>query len=96
MVTCNTYAPFLLTRELVVAMAKRNKETGKKSLVVFTSAMASISAIYNNSVYAGTKILNDYLAWGIEYEVSKVGIDVMAWRAGPVLTRFSSWYDSMF
>lgn len=95
MVTCNTYAPVLLTRQVIQTMIKRNKEKKKRSLVCFTSGMAAMVPVANGAVYSATKILNDFLAWGLEYELSQHNIDVMGWRAGPVKTKLSGHYDGM-
>ena len=86
MITCNTYGPVLLTRQVIAGMAKRNKEKKKRSLIVFTSALASIVPIPGGAVYSATKILNDFLCWGLEYELADQKIDVMAWRAAGVST----------
>jgi|LakMenE01Jun11ns_1017448.scaffolds.fasta_scaffold8609781_1 short-subunit dehydrogenase len=65
MVTCNTYGAVLLTRQVIAGMAKRNKEKEKRSLIVFTSAMTAVVPIPGIAVYSATKILNDFLAWGL-------------------------------
>ena len=87
MVTCNTYGPVLLTRQVITGMSKRNKALKKRSLIVFTSAMAAIAPVPNGAVYSATKILNDFLTWGLEYELAEHSIDVMAWRAAGVSTK---------
>lgn len=68
-------------------MAKRNKEKKKRSLIVFTSAMAAVVPVPNGAVYSATKILNDFLSWGLEYELAEHKIDVCAWRAAGVATK---------
>jgi len=50
---------------VIAGMAKRNKEKEKRSLIVFTSAMAAVVPIPGIAVYSATKILNDFLAWGL-------------------------------
>lgn len=55
--------------------------------------MAAVCPVAGAAVYSASKMLNDFVAWGIEYEVSKVGIDVMGWRPGPVMTKFCAYYD---
>ena len=89
MVTCNTYGPVLLTRCIISGMIKRNKELKKRSLVVFTSGLAAIAPVPNGAVAAATKILNDFLTMGLEYELAEHSIDVMSWRPALVATSMS-------
>lgn len=91
MVTCNTYGAVLLTRQVITGMSKRNKEKKKRSLVVFTSGLAAIAPIPNGAVLSATKILNDFLAWGLEYELAEHSIDVMSWRAAGVSTKMNGY-----
>lgn len=89
MVTCNTYGAVLLTRQVIAGMAKRNKEKEKRSLIVFTSAMAAVVPIPGIAVYSATKILNDFLAWGLQAELADKNIDVCGWRAAGVSTNMT-------
>jgi len=95
MVTCNTYAPVLLTRQVIKSMVKRHKEQKKRSLVVFTSSLAAIAPAPNGAVYSATKILNDFFTWGLEYELAEHAIDVVSWRAGTVSTKLNN-FDKGF
>jgi short-subunit dehydrogenase len=80
MITCNTYSSVLLTRFVAACMARRNKDKKKRSLIVFTSSMLALAPAPDNAVFAASKILNDFMTNGLEYELAQHNIDVCSWR----------------
>ncbi len=84
--SCNMYGAVLLTREVVQGMKERFEKTGKRSLVTFTSAMASLCPCPVVGLYSSTKIFTDFVAWGLKYELTKYKIDISSWRAAGVST----------
>ena len=85
-ISCNMYGNVLLTREIVESFKKRYEKTGQRSCITFTSAMAAIVPIPNVGIYSASKIFTDFLAWGLQYELARYGVDVSAWRAAGVST----------
>lgn len=86
-VSCNMYGCTLLTREMCLGFKKRYEKTGKRTAVIFTSAMASLAPLPIVGLYAATKIYNDYVAWGMMYELTRFKVDVSTWRAAGVATK---------
>ena len=84
---CNMYPGVLLTREVCESFKERYEKSGKRSLITFTSALASIVPIPGVGQYSATKIFGDYVAWGLSYELKRYKVDVSAWRAAGVTTK---------
>lgn len=80
------YGAVLLTREVIQSFKTRYEQSGKKSAITFTSAMAAIVPVPVIGMYSASKIFTDFLAWGLDYELAKFGVDVSAWRAMGVST----------
>ena len=81
------YGNVLLTREVAQIFKSRYEQGRKRSAIVFTSAMAAIVPIPGAGLYSASKIFTDFCAWGLDYELSKFGVDVSAWRAAGVSTK---------
>ena len=94
--SCNMYASVLLTREICESFKERYEKTGKRSLITFTSALASVAPTPGVSAYAASKVFNDYVAWGLGVELTRYKVDVCAWRAAGVATNIIGNPDTNF
>ena len=63
--SCNMYANVLLTHQVVQTFKRRFEESGKRSAITFTSAMASLAPVPGVSSYSASKIFTDFLTWGL-------------------------------
>ena len=84
--SCNMYGAVLLTHQVIKSFKRRFEDGGKRSCITFTSALAGIAPLPTVAVYAASKIFNDYLTWGLGYELKKYNVDVSSWRAAGVST----------
>ena len=84
MVTTNTYGAVLFTKQILKTMINRNKTRKMRSLIVFTSSMAASVPVPNAAIFSATKILNDFVCWGLQGELAEHKIDVTSWRPASI------------
>ena len=79
----NCYPAVLFTK-LAIPNFKKRGQKGNRSLITWTSGMAAVSTSKYAHLYSGTKIYTDFLALGLEYELSGYNIDCTSWRCNGV------------
>jgi short-subunit dehydrogenase len=81
MMTVNCYSATLLTKLLLPKFQQRFSQHGKRSLVVMAGAGASLAPTPYLQLFSACKVYQDYLAEGLNFELSGQGVDFLSLRS---------------
>jgi len=70
MMTVNCYSLTLLSKLMLSKFKRRWREEGKRSLIINTSAIASIAPTPFLQIFSSTKIFCDYVTEGLNFELA--------------------------
>ena len=59
-------------------------EKNLPSLIIQTSSMTALVPTPFAAIFSATKIFGDFMALGLQYELSRYKVDICTWRMGEI------------